>query len=219
MLYLLACILVFLVSYLSTYFSCFKLGCYESNKISLLSLFSTTGLCNPRPDKLEVKFMPRSSDLFTLAPPLACWPAAMTVVVDGFSSWSGSICDNIYLWSRCGFWLEGTTSSAYMSLSSQVLLIVLKSRVSRVTSTSRVTRILPRFSFMTGQNTGSDAHIVAKFTSSTDNTAGTHPYQDGSSVGEVAARLFTMETSRQMEQALTLLFCQNRYVVVTRHTL
>lgn len=56
----------------------------------------------------------------------------------------------------------------------------------------------------TGQNTGSAAHIVATSTSRAARTIGVGPYQVGSNVGEVAARVSTIEARRQMEKILAL---------------
>lgn len=58
-------------------------------------------------------------------------------------------------------------------------------RFSRVISTSRVTMMLrpTQLSLMMGQNTGSDAQIVARWTSTADSTIDVAPYQLGSNVG------------------------------------
>lgn len=77
----------------------------------------------------------------------------------------------------------------------------------------------------TGQNTGSEAHIVATSTSRAARTIGVGPYQVGSNlqypesagvkspgvypsatyVGEVVARVSTIDARRHMEKILALL--------------
>ena len=56
----------------------------------------------------------------------------------------------------------------------------------------------------TGQNTGSEAQIVATSTSRAARTIGVGPYQVGSNVGVVVARVSTIAASRQMENILAL---------------
>lgn len=56
-----------------------------------------------------------------------------------------------------------------------------------------------------GQNTGSDAMVVAMLTSRIESTIGVDAYQLGSKVGHVVALCSTRETRRTMEQ-MTHLF-------------
>lgn len=67
-----------------------------------------------------------------------------------------------------------------------------------------MTHILLKALCVTGQTIGIDAQTVAKFTSTVASTAGTQPYQEGSSVGYVPAAVLTMETRRLTPMATTL---------------
>lgn len=73
-------------------------------------------------------------------------------------------------------------------------------------STSCVTtiRLLSHASFTIGQNTGREAHIVASWISITESTIGAGPYQEGSKVGDVVARLSISVIRRTTEQTFTL---------------
>lgn len=63
---------------------------------------------------------------------------------------------------------------------------------------------------MTGQKTGSEAHMVARETSIEERTIGVGPYQVGSKVGRVVARVSTMLWRRQMDIIFTLLWVRHQ---------
>lgn len=70
--------------------------------------------------------------------------------------------------------------------------------------TSLVTNIPSSESVSTGQNTGTEAHMLAISTSMADKIMLMGEYQVGSNVGYVAARCSTSVASRQMEMHTTL---------------